>query len=113
MTAGQLRNQTVLPLPPVSEAQLAEASNETLRILEAAVSTWTRQIKQVLSADPDAALKEPGCHPGPLAELDFWADRAVQLGSIWEQLCREAVRRMVLALESGHSTFAAPFSRCG
>lgn len=54
VTAGQLRNQTVLPLPPVSEAQLADEgggrNKETLHLLESAVVTWTRQIKQVCRA---------------------------------------------------------------
>jgi dynein heavy chain len=111
VTAGQLRNQTVLPLPPISEQQLAEGGKDTLHILEGAVSTWTRQIKQVLSGDPDAALKEPGSNPGPLAELDFWEDRASQLSSIWEQLCRDSVQSVVRALEQARSTFAAPFGR--
>ena len=75
-------------------------------------SRWARRPRpQVLAADPDAALKEPGAAPGPLAELDFWADRSAQLNSIWEQLCREGVQAVVRALEGARSTFAAPFAR--
>src|SRR5690348_11685732 len=56
VTAGQLRNQTVLPLPPVGEAELTSGapSKEALHLLEAALVTWTRQIKTVLLLDPEA-----------------------------------------------------------
>lgn len=64
----------------------------------------------MLSAEPDAALKEGG-DPGPLAELDYWADRASQLNSIWEQLCRSSVQAVLRALEQASSTFSAPFGR--
>ena len=114
VTAGQLRNQTMLPLPPVSEADLeaTPVGKDTLRLLEAALATWTRQIKGVLGLDPEAAAAEAGsAAAGPLAELDYWAERTVQLGGIWEQLSRPRVRAVMAALEGGGSTYLAPFSR--
>ena len=48
--------------------------------------TWTKQIKNVLKADPDAPIKEPRAHPGPMAELNFWSERAANLNSIHDQV---------------------------
>ena len=42
-----------------------------MHVLETAVVTWTRQIKNVLKQDPEQVLKS-GSHPGPLEELAFW-----------------------------------------
>lgn len=114
VTAGQLRNQTILPLPPVSEAELeAEpVGADTLRPLEAALVTWTRQIKGALETDPEAAAGEAGgTASGPLAELDYWTNRAAQLGGIWEQLAQPRVQRAMAALQAGGSTYQPAFAR--
>lgn len=113
VTAGQLKNQTVLPLPPVGDAELATpVGADVLRLLEAALVTWTRQIKAVLGADPDsAAAGREGSPAGPLAELDYWADRSTQLAGIWEQLAQPGMRRAVAALEAGGSTYLPAFTR--
>lgn len=110
VTAGRLRNQTVLPLPPVSEAELegGPVGPDTLRLLEAALATWTRQIKGVLGSEPDAAAGEAA---GPLAELDYWADRAAQLGGIWDQLAQPRVQRIMAALQAAGSTYQPAFER--
>lgn len=42
---------------PGRPAHLTPVDAERVHILEAAVVTWTRQIKKVLQADPDAPLK--------------------------------------------------------
>ncbi len=64
VTIGQMKGQTLLPLPPPSTlpqpAQSGEVSlkdQDKIHILESAIVTWTKQIKNVLKADPDAALK--------------------------------------------------------
>jgi dynein heavy chain len=48
----------VLPLPS-SEPQQEQAlrDKDKIHILESAIITWTKQIKSVLKADPDAVLK--------------------------------------------------------
>lgn len=112
VTAGQLKNRTVLPLPPVGEAELAArpVAADVLRLLEAALVTWMRQIKAVLGQDPDsAAAGEEGSPASPLAELDYWADRSTQLAGIWEQLAQPGMRRAVAALEAGGSTYLPAF----
>jgi dynein heavy chain len=58
-TLGQLKGQTLLPLPAADTQQQDQAAKDKakIHILESAVMTWTKQIKSVLKADPDAALK--------------------------------------------------------
>jgi hypothetical protein len=55
----------MLPLPTgdaaTQEPASAAADKAKIHILESAVVTWTKQIKSVLKADPDAALKVGGC----------------------------------------------------
>jgi dynein heavy chain len=117
VTAGQLRNQTILPLPPVSEGELdsGAVSKESLRLLEAALATWTRQIKAVLSLDPEAAAVATAVSQAggaaPLAELDYWSDRANQLGGIWEQLSQPRVQAAMQALEGAGSAYLPAFAR--
>lgn len=73
--------------------------------------TWTRQIKNVLKADPETALKEVSAYPGPLNEMDFWISRAGNLNSIYEQLTGERVRKVVRVLELTKSTYHPAFVR--
>ena len=72
--------------------------------------TWSKQIKNVLKADPDAALA-PDVHPGPETELDFWAERAANLKSIHEQLEGAAVQKVVAVLRLARSTYHPAYVR--
>ena len=62
-------------------------------MLETAIVTWTKQIKNVLKLDPEHALKK-GDHPGPLAEIEFWDAKSKHLNSIQEQLQGEKIRKV-------------------
>lgn len=75
--------------------------------------TWTKQIKNVLKADPDAPLKEQGQYPGPLVEVNFWTERAANLNSVHDQLAGEKIQKVVKVLELAKSTYYAAFTRCG
>ena len=58
VTIGQSKGQTLLPLPSsASQQDQSLKDKDKIHILESAVVTWTKQIKNVLKADPDAALK--------------------------------------------------------
>lgn len=60
VTIGQVKGQTLLPLPPSDIAPQEPAvlhDKDKIHILEGAVITWTRQIKDVLKADSESALK--------------------------------------------------------
>eukprot|EP00891_Asterochloris_glomerata_P002883 jgi/Astpho2/2883/Aster-01037 len=113
VTLGQTKGQTLLPLPPTDGAQeeVVLQDKDKIHILESAVVTWTRQIKQVLKADPEAAFKEPGQFPGPLKELDFWNERSVNLSSIHQQLSSDRIRKVVKVLELAKSTYYPAFNR--
>jgi len=63
VTIGQVQVKTLLPLPPVelSSADRASKDKERVHVLETAVVTWTRQIKNVLKTEPEQARP---CTPG-------------------------------------------------
>lgn len=63
------------------------------------------------SSPPSLRPQEPGAHPGPLVELDFWRERADNLGSIHEQLAGERIQKVVKVLELAHSTYHPAFER--
>lgn len=48
---------------------------------------------------------------GPLSELDFWADRAVDLNSLTGQLASQRVQQVVQALAAAGSTYAPALER--
>lgn len=52
-----------------------------------------------------------GTVASPLAELDFWAERAADLSGVEAQLGADAVGSMARALELGRSTHASAFAR--
>lgn len=55
---GHTKGQTVLPLPVLNENDSSlRTTKQKIHILEDSVVTWSRQIKKVLMADPDALLK--------------------------------------------------------
>jgi hypothetical protein len=66
-----------------------------------------------LTAGPPAAcfLQGPGAYPGPLAELDFWSERAANLNAIHEQLSSERIQKVVKILELANSTYFQAFQR--
>lgn len=118
---GSMKGQTLLPLPPASTVpapptpdwQPSLKDQDKIHILESAIVTWTKQIKNVLKADPDAPLKEAHSYPGPLAELNFWTERAGNLNSIHDQLTGEKIQKVVKVLELSRSTYFPAFQRCG
>lgn len=57
---GNVKGQTVLPLPveaPCETTTARSKAKEKIHILENSIVTWGQQIKKVLKANPDAALK--------------------------------------------------------
>ena len=98
ITLGSTRGMTCLPLPPqesgagVAGAGSAGSSKDRIHLLEGAVITWTKQIKNVLKQDPESMLKQ-GLHPTPDVEIAFWKSKAENLNSIFEQLQGERIRK--------------------
>lgn len=58
-TLGEVKGQTLLPLPAADTAQQDQAATDKAKvhILENAVMLWSKQIKEVLQSNPDAALQ--------------------------------------------------------
>ena len=65
VTIGQVKGQTLLPLPPsdiTPQEPVVLHDKDKIHILEGAVITWTRQIKDVLKADSESAVQvQPLC----------------------------------------------------
>jgi len=104
VSIGLIKGRTVLPLPPESTTTNEKTnSKDKAHVLEGAIITWTKQIKNVLKQDPEAALKQ-GYDPDPLAEVDFWKSKAENLNSICDQLQTDSVKKVLKFLEQNKST---------
>ena len=113
VTMGHMAGETLLPLPPddvYSTMEKNQHDKDSVHVLETAVVAWTRQIKDVLRLDPETVLKSGG-HPGPVAEVDFWQNKAKNLNSIHEQLSSDKVRKVIKVLEVTKSTYFPAFNR--
>jgi dynein heavy chain len=134
VTVGLMRGQTLLPLPPkeaVHEATGKDAgggvglahtggssssttavtvTKDRVHVLEGAVITWTKQIRHVLKQEPENVFRD-GCNPEPIAEIQFWRNRAANLNSIHSQLQMDGVKKVLKFLETHKSTYTVPFSR--
>eukprot|EP00698_Gefionella_okellyi_P021190 TRINITY_DN679_c0_g2_i1.p1 TRINITY_DN679_c0_g2~~TRINITY_DN679_c0_g2_i1.p1 ORF type:complete len:4462 (-),score=1316.63 TRINITY_DN679_c0_g2_i1:16-13401(-) len=106
---GNTQGRTILPLPPGETPQPEKVTRDKdrMHVLESAVVTWTRQIKNVLKADSEADATQPG----PLAEVSFWTDHSKNLNFICEQLQSEKIRKVIKILELTKNQYAPAFSR--
>jgi len=76
-----------------------------MRVL-AAMIHWTRQIKEVLSAQDAVQTSE---NAGPLEEIEFWKNRCADLSGITTQLDKPGVKRITSLLQLAKSSYVAPF----
>ena len=106
---GQIKGETRLPMPPLDVNGAASGKNR-ISLLEGAIITWTKQIKNVLKQDPESQLKA-GMDPTPDVEIEFWKNKANNLNSIFEQLQGQRIRRVLKALDAAKSTYCATFAR--
>ena len=67
---------------------------------------WTRQIKEVLSAQDALQTSE---NAGPLEEIEFWKNRCADLSGISQQLDKPGVKKITSFLEKVKSSYVAPF----
>ncbi|XP_062904770.1 dynein axonemal heavy chain 2 [Mobula hypostoma] len=105
----KLDGHTVLYIPQESlNLSPAEAAKdkELVQRLETAVVHWTRQIKDVLSAQQSV---DTGEILGPLEEIQFWRNRCVDLSGIGFQLDKPGVKHIQSILELFKSSYIAPF----
>ena len=62
-----------------------------LQSISASVIHWTRQIKEVLSAQDALEMSE---NSGPLEEIAFWRSRCTDLSGISKQLDQDGVQNI-------------------
>lgn len=116
ITVGQIAGSTILPLPAKdfgtsdANASSADSGKDRVHLLENAVVTWTRQIKNILKLEPEQMFK--GKHnPGPGMEVEFWTNKAANFNSIYAQLNGPKIRKVMDVLESSKSTYFPSFDR--
>ena len=111
VTIGEVKGRTMLPVPP-QETTTSDriTSKDKAHVLEGAVITWTKQIKNVLKQDPETALKQ-GQNPNPLVEIAFWKNKAENLNSIHDQLQSEKISKVLKFLEQNKSTYTNQFAK--
>ena len=68
--------------------------------LEASLIHWTRQIKEVTSAQQESGSNETNEDSGPLDEIEFWRARDVDLSRLRKQLQSEELQRVLQVLEA-------------
>jgi dynein heavy chain len=108
-----MNGETLLPLPPddvYTNMEKNQQDKESIHVLETAVIAWTRQIKDILKQEPESVLKGDE-HPGPSAEIEFWASKSTNLNLINDQLNSEPVRKVMKVLEVTKSTYFPAFNR--
>ena len=116
ITVGQNAGDTILPLPPKdatsshSHDARPDFGKDKVHLLENAVVTWTRQIKNILRLEPEQMLKGKQ-NPGPGSEVEFWEHKAFNLNSIHDQLNAEKIRKVMDVLEATKSTYYPAFDR--
>lgn len=110
---GLIKGRTMLPMPShqliANDGRDNTSNKDKAHIFEGSIITWTKQIKNVLKLEPEQVLKSGD--PGPLAELEFWRNKAENLNSIHEQLQSQEVKTILKFLESNKSTYTNPFSK--
>ena len=104
----QVKGKTVLYIPQELLGSPRESAQEKdlVQRLESTLIHWTRQIKEVVNNQDNGELGEDA---GPLAEIEFWRSRSVDLSGIREQLDEPGVSKIVEVLEAAKSGYLAPF----
>ena len=106
---AQVKGETRLPMPPVESVDGSVAPQNPIPLLEAAILTWTKQIKNILKQDPEILLKE-GLHPCPDVEIAFWKRKAESLNAVFEQLQGRKIGRVLRTLDQANSTYCSSFA---
>ena len=99
------KGKTVLYIPQ-ERTTGKKKDKDLIQRLESILIHWTRQVKEVVNNQDNSGLGEDA---GPLAEIEFWRSRSVDLGGIREQLDNEKVKNIENVLEASKSSYLAPF----
>ncbi|XP_069984628.1 dynein beta chain, ciliary-like [Penaeus vannamei] len=115
---GQLRGQTLLPLPFGMDAlekaerhalETGEMTDSQLKsAIEGVVIKWVHQVDEVLNQDTDD-LAGPDHFPTPLEEITFWSKQRENFSHIARQLKDKKVMMMSNILEVTESAYYPAF----
>ncbi|XP_006151956.1 dynein heavy chain 2, axonemal [Tupaia chinensis] len=108
-TRYKLEGHTVLYIPAEAvnmKPEVVVKDKELVQRLETSMIHWTRQIKEVLSAQETV---ETGENLGPLEEIEFWRNRCMDLSGISKQLVKQGVKHIESILRLAKSSYLAPF----
>eukprot|EP00232_Nephroselmis_pyriformis_P029065 CAMPEP_0182867354 /NCGR_PEP_ID=MMETSP0034_2-20130328/8675_1 /TAXON_ID=156128 /ORGANISM="Nephroselmis pyriformis, Strain CCMP717" /LENGTH=4528 /DNA_ID=CAMNT_0024999703 /DNA_START=83 /DNA_END=13669 /DNA_ORIENTATION=- len=104
----EAKGQTVLyiPLEEIGDVPEAAKEKDLVQRLESTLIHCTRQIKEVVNNQDNGDMEEDA---GPLAEIEFWRARSVDLTGIRRQLDDEHLKKFVEVLEQAKSSYLEPF----
>ncbi|XP_041937573.1 dynein heavy chain 11, axonemal [Alosa sapidissima] len=113
---GRAQGRTLLPLPLCVERsnqydlspEFCPMDRALLYSIETMVIQWTQLMGSVLQRDSSHVLRQGG-HPGPNAELQFWAAQKENLLGIQKQLQNPKVEQVVEILRRINSSYYASF----
>ncbi|XP_016786964.1 dynein axonemal heavy chain 2 isoform X3 [Pan troglodytes] len=110
-TRYKLEGHTVLYIPAEAmnmKPEMVVKDKELVQRLETSMIHWTRQIKEMLSAQETV---ETGENLGPLEEIEFWRNRCMDLSGISKQLVKKGVKHVESILHLAKSSYLAPFMK--
>lgn len=110
-TRYKLEGHTVLYIPAEAikmDPAVVVKDKELVQRLETSMIHWTRQIKEVLSAQESV---DTGENLGPLEEIEFWNNRCMDLSGISKQLVKQGVKHIESILLLAKSSYLAPFRK--
>uniref|UniRef100_A0A8C8ZZR2 Dynein axonemal heavy chain 2 n=1 Tax=Prolemur simus TaxID=1328070 RepID=A0A8C8ZZR2_PROSS len=110
-TRYKLEGHTVLYIPTEAmnmKPEVVVKDKELVQRLETSMIHWTRQIKEVLSAQETVEIGE---NSGPLEEIEFWRNRCTDLSGISKQLVKQGVKHIESILRLAKSSYLAPFMK--
>uniref|UniRef100_A0A3B4DVC9 Dynein, axonemal, heavy polypeptide 9 like n=1 Tax=Pygocentrus nattereri TaxID=42514 RepID=A0A3B4DVC9_PYGNA len=107
---GHAEGRTLLPLPLSMERkdQQQLRYRALLYAIETMVIQWSQQMGSVLRRDSSQLLCQ-GDHPGPMVELQFWAQQKENLLGIQKQLQNPKVDQVLEILQRINSSYYASF----
>ena len=111
-TAYEMSGSTVLYVPreDYSDIEACIHDKDLVQRLETTLIHWTRQIKEVLTGTDASHSSTQSEDKGPLAEIEFWRMRSVDLANISYQLERADVKTIVSVLQHAKSSYLKPFN---
>ena len=111
-TAYELNGNTVLYVPreDFSDVEASTRDKDLVQRLETTLIHWTRQIKEVLTGSDASHGDSQNEDKGPLAEIEYWRSRSLDLTSISTQLGREDVKTITSVLDLAKSSYLKPFN---